>query len=227
MNRFDLLAAFCSEQGFTLSTQARERFASFEDDLYASNLVMNLTRVDRAECELRHIIDSLLVASLLPNRARLIDIGTGPGFPAWPLACVRPDLSVVALDSSGKMLDFLRRHPLPNLEIRQGRAEEDVVVEEFDAATGRALAPLAAQLELSAPRVRIGGLVVPFRTPNDLTAIEAFPAGRLGLRLQEIVTKPLPGTEIVRVFPVFAKVSRTPPEFPRSWPTIRRLPIAG
>ncbi|RYG69749.1 16S rRNA (guanine(527)-N(7))-methyltransferase RsmG, partial [bacterium] len=81
-----------------------DRFETFEADLYEANEVMNLTRVPREECWLRHFLDSLLIAPWLPGEGSLLDIGSGPGFPAWPLALARPELQVTALDSSGKML---------------------------------------------------------------------------------------------------------------------------
>ncbi|HZH99340.1 MAG TPA: RsmG family class I SAM-dependent methyltransferase, partial [Fimbriimonadaceae bacterium] len=110
--------------GITLDEGMLHAFEQFEEDLYRSNAVMNLTRVPREECYLRHFLDSLLFHDLIPAGASVLDIGTGPGFPAWPLALCRKDLHVLALDSSGKMLGFLRRHPLPNLEVVQERAEE-------------------------------------------------------------------------------------------------------
>lgn len=222
MSRFERLAAYCASEALHFDAGI---FGRFEDDLYACNAVMNLTRVSRQDCEVRHFIDSLLVVSLIPPGARVLDLGAGPGFPAWPLACARPDLLVVALDSSGKMLGFLRRHPLPNLEVRQARAENDVVAEEFDVVTGRAVAPLPIQLELSAPRAKVGGRVIPFRTPNDLSAIEMFPARMLGLKLEETQRKEIPGTDIVRLFPVFAKISPTPKAYPRAWATMRAKPL--
>lgn len=224
MSRFERLAAFCAVEALHFDA---EIFARFEDDLYACNAVMNLTRVSRQDCEIRHFIDSLLVASLIPSGACVLDLGAGPGFPAWPLACARPDLLVVALDSSGKMLGFLRRHPLPNLEVRQARAENEVVADEFDVVTGRAVAPLPIQLELSAPRTKVGGRVIPFRTPNDLSAIESFPARILGLELEEAQPKEIPGTDIFRLFPIFAKVAPTPKTYPRAWATMRAKPLGS
>lgn len=94
-----------------------------------------------------------------------------------------------------------------------------------DAATGRALAPLGIQLELSCGMLRIGGRAVPFRTTAERQAIEAFPAQKLGLELTTMEERTLPGTDIVRLFPIFMKVAKTPVGFPRGWAQIRAKPI--
>ncbi|HLK15618.1 MAG TPA: 16S rRNA (guanine(527)-N(7))-methyltransferase RsmG [Fimbriimonadaceae bacterium] len=213
-------ARTCSGLGIELTGAQLSAFEGFECALYEANRTRNLTRVPQAECWLRHFVDSLLIAEFLPHGASALDIGSGPGFPAWPLACGRPDLAVTALDSSGKMLDFLGTQPLPNLAILQGRAEENPPREAFDTVTGRALAPLAIQIELSAAPCKVGGMVIPMRTPGD----EPFPppAPGLGLRLEGTERRELPGTEIVRVFPIYRKVKSTAPKFPRTWAEIRR-----
>ncbi len=208
-----------------LSPEQIGQFETFEGNLYATNAVMNLTRVPREECWLRHFVDSLLFQDLLPQGASVLDIGSGPGFPAWPLACARPDLTVTALDSSGKMLGFLQRNPLPNLTPVLARAEDWGVREEFDVVTGRALAPLPIQLELSMAPLKIGGLIVPMRTPGEEGAAKAFPAEKLGLRPAGLHRRPLPGTDIVRLFTVYEKVAATDLAYPRSWADIKRKPL--
>lgn len=220
-NAVSNLASELSKLGLTADLEA---IAAFEEDLYAQNAVMNLTRVPREECCLRHILDSLLVSEFIPQGSAVLDIGTGPGFPAWPLALARPDLKVTALDSSGKMLGFLRRHPLPNLTALQGRAEELPVADEFDVVTGRALAPLAIQLELSARPCRKGGIVLPMRTSNDLAEIERL-SSVLGLELEEVQRRTLPVIEAERVFPIYRKKKNTPHGYPRAWAKMKERPL--
>lgn len=208
-----------------LSAEQVERFEAFEEHLYQTNAVMNLTRVPREECWLRHFVDSLLFQDLVPQGASLLDIGTGPGFPAWPLACARPDLQVTALDSSGKMLGFLKSQPLPNLTAVLARAEDWGVREAFDVVTGRAVAPLAIQLELSAAPLKEGGLLIPMRTPAEEDAVKAFPAARLGLQPTGLQKRELPGTDVVRLFTLFRKTGPTDAKYPRLWAEIKRKPI--
>ena len=208
--------------GVSLSQEQLERFGAFESALYAANEVMNLTRVPIEECWRRHFLDSLLFQDLIPQNASVLDIGTGPGFPAWPLACARPDLNLTAIDSNGKMLRFLVTQPLPNLKVVTTRAEDWKERESFDYVTGRAVAPLPVQLEISAAFCRIGGLVVPMRAPSDREAIEATDLKPLGLKFERLVERQLPGTDIVRLFPVYMKTQRTQPGFPRKWAEIKR-----
>ncbi|MFI5387101.1 MAG: 16S rRNA (guanine(527)-N(7))-methyltransferase RsmG [Fimbriimonadales bacterium] len=200
------------------------RFDQFETALYEANAVMNLTRVPREECWLRHFVDSLLFQDLIPTGSSVLDIGTGPGFPAWPLACARPDLQVTAIDSSGKMIGFLNKNPLPNLKTLQVRAEEWPVSERFGIVTGRAVAPLGIQLELSAQPCKVGGQILPMRTPAERKEVEQD-FSMLGLELVEIYERALPGTDVVRLIPACRKIQPTPKRYPRTWAEIRRKPI--
>ncbi len=224
MDRAQFLDA-CQKLDLALTQAQVEKFEEFEEALYATNAVMNLTRVSREECWLRHFVDSLLFQDLIPQGATVLDIGTGPGFPAWPLACARPDLHVTALDSSGKMLGFLKRQLLPNLEPVLARAEEWGVRDRFEVVTGRAVAPLAIQLELSAPMAKLRGLILPMRTPAEESDIRKLD-GNLGLELEDVVSRSLPGTDVVRMFALYRKVSLTDAKYPRSWSEIKRKPIA-
>ncbi|MFX8786206.1 RsmG family class I SAM-dependent methyltransferase, partial [Acinetobacter baumannii] len=79
----------------------------------------------------RHLVDSLAILGLLPKNASVLDVGTGAGFPAWPVAWARPDLHVTALDSTEKRLRFLGRHALPNLELLCARSEDVVKPDAF------------------------------------------------------------------------------------------------
>lgn len=202
-----------------------DAFEAFEDALYKANETRNLTRAPKDECWYRHFIDSVLFQDQFAQGARVLDIGCGPGFPCWPLAALRRDLLVVALDSSGKALDFLRAHPLPNLSIVQDRAEDWDAREKFDVVTGRALAPLPAQLELSAAFAKVGGIVAPMRTPNDALEIERLRDNPLGLELEAIVDRALMPIEAPRRMPIWRKTRRTPRDFPRRWGEMRRKPL--
>ncbi len=211
--------------GLDLTEEQIGAFAAFEEALYKMNEVMNLTRVPREEAWIRHFLDSLLLVDLIPHNARVLDIGTGPGIPAWPLACARGDIQVTALDSNNKMIGFLHSQPLPNLETEQVRAEEWGTRDTFDFVTGRAVAPLAAQLELSAAACKVGGVVVPMRTPTDRMAIETANLRPLGLKLLEVHERSLPGTDVIRLIPVFVKENPTHPRYPRRWAEIKTKPL--
>ncbi len=219
-----LLTAFCLEKGMALSAAQLSEFSRFREELYRLNEVMNLTRVSLAECEVRHFIESLLIADLIPVGAMVLDIGTGAGIPAWPLACARPDLKVTAMDSTAKALRPLSAVPLPNLRVKLHRGEEVTNRESFDVVTGRAVAPLGTQLEISAAWAKVGGAVIPFRTPSEIGFIKSIAVEELGLSLGSVETRSLPDTDVVRLFPVFRKVGKTPKNFPRTWAQIKKSP---
>ncbi len=211
--------------GLELSQEQVDLFLLFETNLYETNKVMNMTRVPEEECWLRHFLDSLLIHDLIPKHAFVLDIGTGPGFPGWPLACARPDIKVTAIDSNGKMASFLRTMPLPNLTVVKDRAEDWKVNERFDFVTGRAVAPLSTQLELSARPCRIKKRIVPMRTPTDKALLQTIDLEPLGLKYVDSVEKPLTGTDVVRLFPIFEKVAKTKIGFPRRWADIKAFPL--
>jgi 16S rRNA (guanine527-N7)-methyltransferase len=202
-----------------------EDYMGFLDRLYEVNKVMNLTRVPREEALGRHIFDSMLFQDLIPHGARVLDLGTGPGFPAWPLARFRSDLQITAIDSSAKMIGFLRGSPLANLRLVQTRAEEFGEREGFDVVTGRALAHLSVQLELSAAYAKLGGVVIPMRSSRDLDEIRKFTGGQIGLKLKAIEGRVLKDSNAPRLFPVYRKVRPTPGRYPRKWADIKRDPL--
>jgi 16S rRNA (guanine527-N7)-methyltransferase len=219
------LVAWCWENELALPAGAIERLDRFAKALYERNQVMNLTRVPPDEAVVRHFLDSLLVAPVLGLVESLLDIGTGPGFPAWPIACVMPTVAVTAVESSNKPLKFLNEHALPNLQVVQARAEEWGLREAFDVVTGRAFAPLAVQLEVSAPFCKVGGVVVPFRTAKEVADAGRFPGQELGLVLEKTVELELPGDGAVRMFPVYRKTKRTHARYPRRWAEIKARPF--
>ena len=212
--------------GIALSDEQLDAFTAYEDALYKANEVMNLTRVQKEECWIRHFMDSLLLGSVVASintRPRLLDIGTGPGIPSWCLACAFPAWLVTGLDSNGKMLGFLKNQKLPNLKTDSRRMEETAMTAMFEIVTGRAVAPLNIQLEISARACTIGGYVIPMRTPQDDPMKSV--AGRLGLELVEVREIPLTQTDIVRAFPIYKKVRETSRDYPRKWADIKKRPL--
>jgi 16S rRNA (guanine527-N7)-methyltransferase len=225
VNRIALSTA-CNELGISLTEEQLAEFEYFEDDLYEANEVMNLTRVPKEDCYIRHYLDSIMVGKIiseLVSGASVLDIGTGPGFPSWPIATAFPDLKVTALDANGKMLGFLDRHRRDNITIEHVRAEEVKERERFDVVTGRAVAPFGIQLEISAAQVKQGGYFIPMRTPSDDMTSGNWT--KLGLDLVETRQAAIPGTDVIRVFPIFQKNRQTAPFYPRRWPDIKKRPL--
>jgi 16S rRNA (guanine527-N7)-methyltransferase len=191
----------------------------------------------------RHFADSLscLIAlgPLLERRpaARVVDVGTGAGFPGLPLKLARPELELTLVDSVGKKTAFLeqvlREMGLEDVAVLTIRAEElgqrPEHREHYDAVVSRALAGLPALLELCLPLLRIGGrLVAPRRGPFEPQLAEAAYALReLGGAAQPTVPVDLGPSREGFGLVVIDKVSATPARYPRRSGLPARRPLLG
>ena len=219
---FPELQRVCHDQGIQLSDDQLRAFAHYRDALYDWNKNKNLTRIPLEQCEVRHFAESCLIAGDAAH-GETLDIGTGPGLPAWPLACVCPNGQITALDSNGKMIEFLRSVPLSNLSVIEGRVENQTWEEQFSLVTGRALAPLPIQLEVSARPCTIGGAIIPFRTESDNLEPDCLEG--LGLKIEAVRRHTL-SDGVTRVLPVYRKVTPTPLPYPRPWAMIKKNPLS-
>src|SRR5437868_13263360 len=114
----------------------------------------------------RHVLNSAVIGERIPEGARVVDVGSGAGFPGVPLAIARPDLSIVLLEPMARRVDWLaevaEKLELP-ITIVRGRAEERPVREQLggaDIVTARAVAPLARLADWCLPLVRPDGFLV-------------------------------------------------------------------
>ena len=164
--------------GAECDTRTAERLAAYHALLEDWNQRINLTADATLETMLdRHYMDSLApltVAGLFPQSARIIDVGSGAGFPGLPLAIARPDLEVLLLDSLQKRLKFLdaviAELGLNNVRTAHARAEDaghDAALRErFDVATARAVAAAPTLMELLLPFVKVGGKAICYKGPS-------------------------------------------------------------
>jgi 16S rRNA (guanine527-N7)-methyltransferase len=184
-----------------------ERFAR----LVASSPHNLVSKRARAELMTRHVPEAVAVARLLPQgTGRLLDVGSGGGFPGMVIAIVRPDLQVHLLDATVKKTEFLRRAAAEvgvEVTVHTGRAEELVRTDlggSFDLVTARAVAPLARLLPWTIPFLRAGGVLCAVkgeRWEEELRAAEPL-LGRLGVRVlatPEDLPAADPGTVTPRV----------------------------
>ena len=164
--------------GLALSDTQLEQFLTYRTELLDWNTRMNLTAITNPEeVLLKHFLDSLTLLLLIDKpRLRLLDIGTGAGFPGLPLKIVRPQWSVTLLEATGKKVTFVN-HVIDTLHLTDvvavhGRAEElahkPAYRARFDVVTARAVAAIPTLLEYSAPYCRVGGLII-FPKKGDLT----------------------------------------------------------
>ena len=227
-------------------TVSLDEAAAEKLELYARLLVqwnerMNLTAITDPEGILRkHFVDSLTALPHLPaGPCRLIDVGTGAGFPGVPLAVVRGALQLTLLDSLNKRLGFLRELcaalELP-VTLIHARAEEGgrqpALREQFDVATARAVAALPVLAEYCLPFVKQGGRFIAMKGPEGEAeaAAAAKAVARLGGAPAKVHTVLLPvppdgeAAEERRLL-VIDKIAATPPAYPRPSAKIARQPL--
>ncbi|NJM42413.1 MAG: 16S rRNA (guanine(527)-N(7))-methyltransferase RsmG [Anaerolineae bacterium] len=217
--------------------QIAEKLERYGTLLLEWNQRYNLTAItDEDGITLRHFVDSLTVLNVLPTGpARLIDVGTGPGFPGIPLKIACPDLTVTLMDSVAKKVKFcdevIRQLGLKGIRAEQGRAEEvahqAAYREQFDAVTARAVAALPTLVEYLLPFVKVGGVCVAMKGSDaEAEAIQAENAIRtLGGKLNRLVPVVLPGLPDKRALIVIDKVAPTPPVYPRQGGMPRSSPL--
>jgi 16S rRNA (guanine527-N7)-methyltransferase len=197
-----------------------ERYAAFLADAGVERGLIGPREVDRLWE--RHLINCAVVAEAVPDKASVVDIGSGAGLPGIVLAIVRPDLSVTLLEPLLRRTTFLDECvdllELPNVEVRRARAEE--VAKEFsmDVATARAVAPLERLAKWALPLLRPGGELLALKGERAAAELEeAQPVlDRFGVRTAELLQvgrgKVDPPTTLVRVVaeraPRHAKGSR-------------------
>jgi len=211
---------------------ALEHFSAL---LAEKNKVMNLTGItEPREVATLHLLDSL---SLLPMAElagkKLVDVGTGAGFPGVPLAIALPDSHVTLLDSLNKRIDFLREScmtiGLTNVDCVHGRAEEFAADhrESYDFAVSRAVASLPVLCELCLPLVKVGGQFLAMKSSHTEEEIAQAKSaiGKLGGRIEEVVDYTIPTTDVTHRVVRIKKLSPTPRKYPRRFAQIKKQPL--
>src|SRR5687768_6739791 len=219
-----------------LSDAQHAQLSRYLDLLFDANARMNLTRItDRAAAELQHVGDALTVLPHLPPGAiRLADVGSGGGVPGIPLAIVRPDATVMLIESTKKKAAFLTSAAaelgLGNVQVSEWRAEDVARSnsrETFDVAVARAVATMDWLAEWCLPLVKKGGRALAMKGPR---VSEELPAAAKAIKLLgggTPVVHPvdLPGTEH-RVIVEISKIGKTDVRYPRPATSAKGKPIA-
>jgi 16S rRNA (guanine527-N7)-methyltransferase len=214
--------------GISLTGDQRRRVERYAEELVRWNQRANLTAItDPAEIATKHFLDSfscwLALAAAAPRR--VIDVGTGAGFPGLALKILVPTLEVTLIEATGKKADFCR-HVAQTLEMRQvevihGRAEDvardPAHREKYDGALARAVAELPTLAEYLLPFARLGGLAVAQKGESGPSEAHAAAGAMrlLGGALRKMVTVELPGVVETRYLVVMEKVASTPERYPR------------
>ncbi len=229
------LKELCKNIHIELSDEQLSQFEIYSEMLREWNKRMNLTAiVDPEEIAVKHFYDSLLFLKVHTPKsdARVIDIGTGAGFPGVVLKIARPDIELTLMDSLNKRLIFLEEL-LKALGLKatllHSRAEElakPPMRESFDIATARAVAALPALSEYCIPYVKQGGLFIAMKGPTVVEeARSAENAAKILANSKfEIQTEHLPSGD-KRCFAILKKMSQTPSKFPRNGGKITKSPL--
>lgn len=204
-----------------------EQFCIFNERLVETNKVMNLTALtEPRDVALKHMADSLSCydAAYFPEKAKVLDLGTGAGFPGLPLLIYRPDLQLTFFDSLQKRLTFLEKlvgELQLKAEFLHGRAEEMAHQKKYrqayDLVTSRAVARLNVLLEWALPYVKPGGYFISLKGAQYQEELkEAVHAlSVLGGEVKEVRPVHLPGLDDVRAVLYIEKVMDSPKKYPR------------
>ena len=230
----EILRAGLTDLGLAFDELALDRFRRYYDILEEQNKVMNLTAISgQADVARLHFLDCAALLSFADLACkRVIDVGSGAGFPGLVLKILRPELDLTLLDSLDKRVRFLAQTGellgLDGLCCLHRRAEEAADLRgQFDVAVSRAVARLDTLSELCLPFVKTGGLFLAMKGPAASEELDqAQRAIRLlGGRLERCEEYPVPGTELRHCAVLIRKEKDTPPQYPRRWAQIKKQPL--
>ena len=227
------LVNICNKINIEISDDQINCFEKYYELLIEKNKVMNLTAItDKEDVIVKHFIDSIaLIPHLLDkgininNKLKIIDIGTGAGFPGLPLKIMMPDVKFTLLDSLNKRVSFLNEVidelKLKDIEALHGRAEDyasdNKYREKYDICVSRAVANLSTLSEYCIPFVKEDGFFISYKAGeseeeinNSKNAIKI-----LGGKINKVEEFVLPGTDASRVFVFIRKQELTDKKYPR------------
>ncbi|MDO4742463.1 MAG: 16S rRNA (guanine(527)-N(7))-methyltransferase RsmG [bacterium] len=225
----------CKSLGIALDSNAAERLEIYANLLIEWNQKMNLTAItEPEEIAQKHFFDCLLFIKHIEikKNAKIIDVGTGAGFPGVVLKIARPDIELTLLDSLNKRLVFLDEvlhHTGLSAQTLHSRAEDGArtaLRESFDISTARAVASLNTLCEYCLPYVKPGGIFVSMKGPNPSREIEESLTcvKLLGAKIERVEECRL-ATGEERSFVVIKKISQTSSKYPRKAIKISKFPL--
>ena len=235
--KIEEIVPMCKEFSVQLNDDIIKKLNMYGNLLLEWNEKINLTAIKEPnEVLYKHFYDCILFFKNVdvPKGAKVIDVGTGAGFPGMVLKIVRPDLEVTLLDSLNKRIVFLNdvieKLQLKNITAIHSRAEEgaknNLYREKFDIACARAVANMPVLLEYCTPFVKQGGQFVSMKGPSvkEELAFCDNAINELKISNPQIIYETLTGNE-KRAFVIFKKISQTPSKYPRKSANISKQPL--
>ena len=229
-----LLSGF-EAMGLSADDEMLRRYRVYYEYLEEINQVMNLTAIsgEKDVAELHFLDCAALLTMQSFTGKKVIDVGTGAGFPGLALKIACPELELTLLDSLDKRVNFLKntceRLGFDNVNCIHARAEEIPagLRQGFDFAVSRAVARLNLLCELCLPYVKKGGMFIAMKGPElDAELDEAKRAIRtLGGVVEKKLDYTIPGTDVTHCAVLIRKCSDTPAKYPRRWAQIKKSPL--
>ena len=221
--------------GINLDKAMEEKFNIYYEELIKVNEYMNLTAItEHDEVFNKHFLDSLTILKALDNKdnIKLLDVGSGAGFPAIPLA-ITTNLDITIIDALGKRINFLNetinKLDLTNVKALHKRAEDYAKEEReaFDITTARAVARLPMLLELCLPLTKVNGLFIAMKAQSGKEEIEEAKnaISILGGKVEKVIELELPDNAGLRNIIIIRKVKETPAKYPRAFAKIKEKPL--
>lgn len=219
----------------SLNAAQLDAFQKYGDLLLEWNEKINLTAIiEPSQVVIKHFIDSLLLLEYIPKQeVKLIDVGTGAGFPGIPCKILRSDIELTLLDSLNKRINFLKEVSSSlniSCDAVHGRAEELGLKvqyrEKFDVTTARAVAHLRELAEYCLPLVKVSGHFIALKGFDiEDEIVEATHAiTELGGQVEKVVKYELEDNS-KRAMVIVKKISQTPSKFPRMYGKMKKQPL--
>lgn len=230
------LREILSNYNIKITDKQLKQFDIYYNYLMEENNKYNLTAIkEKDEILYKHFLDSILPYQTFSENAKVIDIGTGAGFPSIPLAILRDDLKFTLVDSVEKKTNFVfnlaDKLGLNNIEVYNTRCEdlakEPKFREQYDYVVARAVAPLTSLLEYCVPFIKVAGKFVAYKGTNYNQEIENSKNTIKILNVREIQTLKYNIKEIntERYCIIFEKMATTDKKYPRSQNKARLKPL--
>ena len=229
-----LLKELFNKYNIQHNSEMLEKLEAFYNLVVEENKKFNLTAItEKNDFAVKHILDSCLPHTMLPQNAKVIDVGAGAGFPSIPIKIIRPDLNLTMLDSLNKRVNFLNdcvsKLNLKNATAVHFRAEDYAAKnrEGFDVAIARAVASLETLSEYCLPFVKVGGSFVALKGSSYKEELQKanFAINILGGRVEEIQNINLEEVDGERANINIKKVKPTPSKYPRGKNQPRLKPL--